>query len=244
MPAVAIALDVPCIIIENVQSITRATERVVELSTAILKKHGYFVEETIITASDFGVAQNRPRHFLIASKISKPKLEESLQGFSVERLTFDDIYKRVPVGNGGVEYMKQSAALSSENKARIDYLHDNNLFELPNHQRPDCHRDGHTYPSVYGRIRGDQPLGTITTGFASPGRGRFIHPHERRALNLLEAARAQGFPDWYWKNAEEAGISRNKLNKIIGDAVPSLMVMPLMASLYDSFATKLLQKAG
>lgn len=244
MPAFAVALDIPCVIIENVQSIKRASERVVDISTAILQKHGYRVEEAITSASDFGVAQNRPRHFLVASKHFGPNLDEALKAFKVNKLTFDDISKCSFMQNDYSQFMLQNATLSEENQARVDYLHDNDLFDLPNHQRPECHRDGHTYPSVYGRIKGNQPLNTLTTGFGSPGRGRFIHPHERRVINMLEAARGQAFPDWYWKDAETLGLSRNSLYKIIGDAVPSLMVMPLIAALHKSFLSKELRAVG
>ena len=123
-----------------------------------------------------------------------------------------------------VPLLEQEPKLSLENQNRLKFLFENNLHDLPNKERPECHQEGHTYPSVYGRLYGDQPLYTITTGFGSPGRGRFIHPHKPRVINAREAARAQAFPDWYWSQIEQLKLSRNNLYKIIGDAVPSLMV--------------------
>jgi DNA (cytosine-5)-methyltransferase 1 len=73
---------------------------------------------------------------------------------------------------------------------------------------------------------------TVTTGFSSPGRGRYIHPHEKRVVNIREAGRIQGFPDWYWQPALNLGFKRAYYNKVIGDAVPSLFAYPLMASLF------------
>ena len=71
------------------------------------------------------------------------------------------------------------------------------MFDLPNSERPECHQDGTTYGSVYGRLRADQAAPTITTGFLTPGRGRYIHPTERRTLSPLEAAGFQGYPEIY-----------------------------------------------
>ena len=78
---------------------------------------------------------------------------------------------------------------------RAFFEHD--LYNLPNSERPDCHKDGTTYGSVYGRMFPDRPAPTITTGFMTPGRGRFIHPLLPRTLTPWEAARIQGFPDTY-----------------------------------------------
>ena len=85
---------------------------------------------------------------------------------------------------------------------------------------------------------------TITTGFGSPGRGRFIHPHERRTINAREAGRAQAFPDWYWNSVDELNLTKNSLYKIIGDAVPSLIVIPLVASILESINAKALRAAS
>ena len=66
----------------------------------------------------------------------------------------------------------------------------------------------------------DQPSQTVTGGFLTPGRGRYVHPVARRGLTLREGARLQGFPDdykWYRKGAE---VQRNSLARLIGDAVP------------------------
>lgn len=81
-----------------------------------------------------------------------------------------------------------------------------------------------SYGAVYGRMRPDAPAPTITTGFTSPGRGRFIHPTERRTITPREAALIQGFPGNYRFVTEAGGLpTRTQLAKWIGDAVP----MPL-----------------
>lgn len=231
MPAFAVGLKIPNLIIENVRNIHHAKEDVVGITKRILESHGYIVREAILNASDFGVAQNRFRHFLVASNNVAPDLDLMAKAFSVPQMTFNDVCGRLsPLADGDI--LETNSKLSQENVDRINFLHDHNHYDLPNEVRPVCHQDDHTYPSVYGRIRPDLPMQTVTTGFSSPGRGRYIHPYERRVVNIREAGRVQAFPDWYWKPAIELGFKRAYYNKVIGDAVPSLLAYPLMASLF------------
>jgi DNA (cytosine-5)-methyltransferase 1 len=90
---------------------------------------------------------------------------------------------------------------------------------LPNKLRPPCHRNkpDHRYKSMYGRLRWDQPAQTITTGFGSPGQGRYLHPDLPRTLTPHEAARVQFFPDWFDFGKAP---SRSALAHCIGNAVP------------------------
>ncbi len=80
----------------------------------------------------------------------------------------------------------------------------------------------------------DRPANTLTTGFLSPGRGRYVHPTERRGLTPHEAARLQGFPDNFKFETEPGrGLEGNKhYSKVIGDAVPPLLgFVPALAAI-------------
>jgi DNA (cytosine-5)-methyltransferase 1 len=106
----------------------------------------------------------------------------------------------------------------SQTEKRINFLFDNQLYELPNEQRPPCHRDkAHSYDTVYGRLRWDRPAQTITSGFYCMCMGRYVHPEQRRTLTGHEAARLQFFPDFFDFSPAK---SRTKLAEIIGNAVP------------------------
>lgn len=234
MPAMAVSLDIPIVIIENVKSIKHASENVTGITKRLLENYGYHVDEIILDGLKCGVAQTRTRHFMIASRGGAPELELALEQLATPTLSFDDVNCNLASLPIGAELLEANPKLSAENIERIEYLHSSNEINLKNELRPICHQDGHTYPSVYGRLEGGKPSGTITTGFGSPGRGRFIHPHEPRMITIREAARLQAFPDWYFEPAEELGLSRAHLLKIIGDAVPSLMVFPLIASVAKS----------
>jgi DNA (cytosine-5)-methyltransferase 1 len=90
------------------------------------------------------------------------------------------------------------------------------------HMRPDCHKEGTSYGAVYGRMRWDAPAPTLTTGFLTTGRGRFIHPKRPRTITPREAARLQGFPDWFDFIGTEMP-ARRDLAKWIGNAVPTVL---------------------
>ena len=87
---------------------------------------------------------------------------------------------------------------------------------------------------MYGRIYSDKPANTLTTGFLSPGRGRFIHPTEPRGLTPHEAARLQGFPDDFkFETEPDKNLTgNNHYSKVIGDAVPPpLGFVPTLAAI-------------
>jgi DNA (cytosine-5)-methyltransferase 1 len=118
----------------------------------------------------------------------------------------------------GGELFDSAPVLSSENAVRADWLLKHDAYDLPNDKRPPCHRDpSHKYKSMYGRLDWSKPAQTITTGFGSPGQGRYLHPDEARTLTPHEAARLQFFPDWF----EFSSVTkRNRLQEMIGNAVP------------------------
>ena len=219
--ATAIALRTRALVIENVADVLADKTNVVGVATRILTMAGYSVSSGILSATALGGGQSRRRHFLVATK-GQPHVdvEEASTLLRQPAMTLREVI-------GDLEhsphrsFMDDAPALSPENRARIDYLHDHDEYDLPDHQRPDCHKDGHTYPSVYGRMYWDRPAQTITTGFMTPGRGRYIHPSQRRVITAREAARIQGFPDTYDFSIDDGAPSKKALTKWIGDAVPS-----------------------
>jgi DNA (cytosine-5)-methyltransferase 1 len=117
---------------------------------------------------------------------------------------------------------------SAVNTARMKYLLERDLYDLPNHQRPECHQDEHSYKSMYGRLRWEAPAQTITSGFTSIGQGRYMHPSQVRALTAHEAARIQGFPDYFDFSAVT---KRGDLATMIGNAVPPALSREIATAL-------------
>jgi DNA (cytosine-5)-methyltransferase 1 len=221
--AIGIALGARAIVVENVPEVLNDRSRVAETALALLGKSGYETTRGVLASDQLGWAQMRKRFFLVGSRWGVLHLEDVARSLAKEPTTVRwAIEELVDATEDPV--MDSVPALSAENRLRIDYLFDNDLYDLPDHMRPACHRNGHTYPSVYGRLRWDSPAGTITTGFVTPGRGRFIHPSRRRPLTPREAARLQGFPDWFEFRTGRAVVpKKNALAKWIGDSVPPIL---------------------
>lgn len=227
VPAIAVALDIPMVIIENVPNVLNDVDNVVESTKKLLLDNGYEITGAVLQAHHLGWAQTRKRYFLVATKNFMPVDLSILSDYlSHEPLSTQWALSEVHVdGEESPSHVMNSVGeMSKKNQERIDWLFDNDAYELPNHIRPVCHQDGHTYPSVYGRMSWDKPAPTLTTGYVSPGRGRFIHPIERRVLTPREAARLQGFPNWFNFTPFEGNHSkRGQLAKWVGDAVPSIL---------------------
>ena len=205
------------LIIENVPGVQHDSHNVVDIAKEELIKAGYHVDSGVITVSDIGVPQRRKRFFLIAAKDKTVSLERAISNHRTEEKSLgwaiDDLLN---ISNNTV--FDTPANSSTTNKRRIDYLFDHDIYDLPNIERPDCHRlKKHSYTSVYGRMYWDIPSPTITGGFGSNGQGRFVHPKRRRTITPHEAARLQFFPDFF----EFGDVKRRELQQIIGNAVPS-----------------------
>jgi DNA (cytosine-5)-methyltransferase 1 len=225
VPEVAVALGADIVVIENVPAVVHDRSQVVATTERLLRDSGYDVTSGVLYAEKMGWPQTRRRFFMVGRRSVPPvpigEVRASLEGrplrsvswaiSDLESAPFDD---RLHI----------DTELSADNQRRIEYLFEHGLYDLPLSERPECHKDGTTYNSVYGRLFPDRPAPTITTGFLTPGRGRYIHPTQRRTLTPREAARLQGFPDNYnFFPSPRNPPTKLKLTKWIGDAVP----MPL-----------------
>jgi DNA (cytosine-5)-methyltransferase 1 len=210
-------LEPKFVLIENVPAVLNDAKKVVQRSSELLTRLGYSVWAEVVATRDIGVPQLRRRHVLMASKESDTTtllVPPRFLNPRTVRWAIGDL-----VGTPAEGLMNASTALSTANARRARWLITNRKFDLPNRMRPECHRDkpDHRYKSMYGRLRWTAPAQTITTGFRSPGQGRFLHPSEPRVLTCREAARLQFFPDWFDFTA--AG-SASAVARAIGNAVP------------------------
>ena len=224
------------LIIENVPGVLHDKHGVLQTADEYLKTLGYSVSFDVVKMWKIGVAQTRQRMLLIASRVANDVdinkiVEASALPVRTMEWVISDLLEQYTDGS-----VFDSAAIHSPvNQARIHYLFENDLYELPNEQRPDCHRlKPHTYPAVYGRMHWNRPSPTITGGFACCGRGRFIHPLRERTLTPHEAARIQYFPDFF----DFGGMTRTALVKAIGNAVPAragyVVALPLLIAVLEN----------
>lgn len=223
--ALGVALGAGIIIIENVPTVLNSHSNVVATAVGLLRSSGYGVSMAVLKADELGSAQRRNRHFLLGVRdcaISADYLSDAARELASEPLPLSwAIGDLLDVATDRL--LDTAPTLTSVNTARIDYLFDHDLYDLPDAQRPDCHKNGTTYTAVYGRMHWNKPSQTITTGFGTPGQGRYIHPMRRRVITPHEAARIQGFPDWFDFAPPGTAVKRSNLMKWIGDAVHPIL---------------------
>ena len=86
VPAVAIAWDIPLVIIENVEGVKHDVSGVVQQTEGIFKANGYQVERGVLDAAKIGWPQTRKRYFLIARKAGNPvPINEVMDHFSIPK---------------------------------------------------------------------------------------------------------------------------------------------------------------
>ena len=228
------------IIIENVTAVQWDKSDVVRATIEALTNAGYKVCGRVVDLRKTGVPQRRRRFVLIASSVDRIDPAAVFAGLETRcdhhrnrtvRWAIDDLSNIK-----ATRVYDTASRATDENARRIEFLFKNRLYDLPNDRRPICHRDGgHSYVSVYGRLRWNQPAQTITTGFGCIGQGRYIHPQKRRTITPHEAARLQTFPDWFDFGEDTR---RGVLAKTIGNAVPPLLTMELARIILPSLPAR------
>jgi DNA (cytosine-5)-methyltransferase 1 len=205
------------VIIENIPAVTQSPDKVVEKTIHLMESKNYLVDSQIVNLVDIGVPQVRKRHVVVGSKRKKILIADTIKKHKVSaRRTFEWAAGDLQ-DEPAFSLLSTPTKHSDENKKRMEYLHKNKEYTLPNSERPICHQKDHGYKSMYGRIKADAPTQTITSGFTSPGQGRFTHPTKVRTITPHEAARLQFIPDFF---SFSKCATRNRLSLMIGNAVP------------------------
>ncbi|WP_390630622.1 DNA cytosine methyltransferase [Roseiconus lacunae] len=203
------------VVIENVAPF--ANSEICQSLLERLKRLGYASAVYILNAADFGVAQERKRTFLIASKFG------SVEGMTFRHrspVTIAEAWRELPNRRidpqGGIYPLPSELALARfkvipRNGDRRDILlHAPELapeswFKL----RPNDNT------GVWGRMNRQSVSPTIRTCFQNPSKGRYIHPTRNRVITLREAARLQTIPDSWTFTGDRSSVTRQ-----IGNGVP------------------------
>jgi DNA (cytosine-5)-methyltransferase 1 len=224
--------DPKVVLIENVPTVVHDSRGVVRKTRSWLQELGYFVSDAVVNFGQFGIPQLRKRHILVgvrdklvdlpmlkALETTPPSVGEFLAGLENEP-------------ESATEAFYQPANVTPINRRRIDYLFKQNVFDLPDRLRPSCHRDKvHAYVSMYGRMHWDRPAQTLTSGFGSMGQGRYVHPRKKRLVTPHEAARLQGFPDFF----DFSSVGKvTALREMIANAVPPQFTAVLIRNLIEA----------
>jgi DNA (cytosine-5)-methyltransferase 1 len=207
---------------ENVPTITRHT--IFDDFVATLESERYDVWYDVVDCVEYGLPQRRRRTVLLASLHGKIELRAP---DTADHRTVEDVLKSLPVlhhgGKDEDDPLHTASRLSELNLKRITASTPGGSWrDWPEHLVADCHRrdTGKKYPSVYGRMRWDEPAPTLTTQFYGFGSGRFGHPDQARGLSLREGAILQGFPHDYSFVPPGAQVQFKVLGRLIGNAVP------------------------
>jgi len=225
-------LDPQYAFIENVPTVIHDSCGVVQKAISSLKRIGYTVSSALVDVRAVGLPQRRRRHLLFATRTPKITISELVDNTMPSDSAVGPFLRGLeqePTESDCIT--SKPARMTPENLARVKYLFDHDLHDLPDTQRPPCHRDqAHSYQSSYGRLKWDAPTPTITSGFGSMGQGRFVHPTMRRLITPHEAARIQGFPD-YFDFTKSSGLT--SLRTMIGNAVPPPLMLAVVGALLD-----------
>lgn len=191
-----------------------------------LRKREYHVNYQIVNCAEYGLPQQRNRLVLLASKLGRIELL-SPQEFKRKTKTVKEAIGKLPSLKAGAidskDPLHQCSSLSEINYKRIIVSKPSGTWrDWPEELVAECHKkkSGKTYPSVYGRMRWDEPSPTITTQFFGFGNGRFGHPTQNRAISLREGAILQSFPMKYKFTEPGKPIRKKILGRLIGNAVP------------------------
>jgi len=187
---------------------------------------GYYIWFDVIKCEKYGMPQRRQRLVLLASKIGEIEIRKPLADENWGQTVRDAIgdMEKIEAGQTSkIDPLHRSSRLSPINYARIKASRPGGTWrDWDQNLVADCHKkgSGKTYPSVYGRMRWDEPSPTVTTQFFGFGNGRFGHPKADRALSLREGAILQTFPKDYRFTETEKQISMKTVGRLIGNAVP------------------------
>ena len=234
---IATKLKPELILFENVPAAAKSIHfrRLKDILTASDYRFNY----AVLNAVDYGVPQHRKRLILVAAQNTDttPKLPEprfSKKGGKGKKpwKTVRESISDLPPIEAGEHHPDVPNHVAMGATPRILKLIRNvpkdggGRLDLPKRMWLNCHKRASGFYDVYGRMLWDAPSNTITSGCTNPSKGRFIHPEQDRAISAREAARLQGFPDWYVFEGTLSSVSRQ-----IGNSFPPTLMEKIISAI-------------
>lgn len=192
-----------------------------------LEDEGYTVQRFNMNSAAYGVPQLRNRIVLVA-------LKRELDGGRLESIdaitdavwpTVGDVLRGLPDTHKISNH--EPSLEGAINRRRISFVDmGGGRLSIPMELQLPCHQKYNGHLDVYGRLDWFGQARTITGGFDSFTRGEFAHPFLQRSITHREAARIQGFPDYF----EFAG-NRTAVRRQIGNAVPPSLAFAIAVSI-------------
>lgn len=192
---------------------------------ARLKSAGYEVFRHDLNSADFCVPQLRRRIIIVALREHLAVRYAGPKPLTAHRWpTVGEALAGLPEPSEppllGIGHANHEVSREGElNKRRIAFVDmGKGRMSIPMDLQLECHTKYNGHLDVYGRLDWFSQARTITGGFDSFTRGEFAHPYRHRSITPREAARIQGFPDWFSFVGNRASVRRQ-----LGNAVPPLL---------------------
>lgn len=209
----------------------------------ILKNEGYKVSYQVVYCPNYGIPQTRKRLVLLASRLGDINLIPHTHKKG-NYVTVRDVIGDLPPLDAGdsclYDSLHRCRSLGELNMRRLKATPCGGGWkDWPEELRLECHKkqSGHSFGSVYGRMRWDEPSPTMTTQCTGIGNGRFGHPEQDRAISVREAALLQTFPLKYKFFENEKVVSITKASRYIGNAVPPKLGEVIAESIIEHIST-------
>ncbi len=201
-------------LLENVPNLaTIADGAILENATSALRKLGYSVDHKIVSATDFGVPQNRKRLIVLGLKgnrkvrFPEPKYGTPDRPFRSVAGAIDDLPDAGEFGETGV-FNHEPTAHCTDMVERLARL------EVGKRERG----------SFHDRLHPERPSYTLRAGSGNFSPLRPIHYKYHRVITVRESARIQGFSDdFIWPDR----IPRLQQYRQVGNAVAPPMAEAL-----------------
>ena len=221
--------------VEGIKSFEKGT--VISKLEEEFEKLGYKTKWDVLTASDYGVPQNRNRFFMIGNRLGidfvfpekqekKVTVNEAIEdlpklnnGDSFEILNYKKIEANTyaKLMRGTSEKVSQNYVSRNKDYVIERYKHikpGQNWKAIPEELMKNYKDTKNCHSGIYKRLDPNSPSVVI----ANYRKNMLIHPFENRGLSVREAARIQSFPDNF--------IFKGNLSfqqQQIGNAVPPLL---------------------
>lgn len=230
------------IILENVTDLERPRgKKILAEFIARIEACGYVCFRHELNSADFGVAQLRKRIIVVALQKKFSKFYQGPQPLTPDRwVTVGEALAGLPAHVVSNEFDSeidnhQPSKEGELNRRRIAYVDMGfGRKSIPQDLQLPCHAESYRgHRDVFGRLDWFSQARTITGGFDSFTRGEFGHPFAHRSITPREAARIQGFPDWFSFVGNRASVRHQ-----IGNAVPPPMAYSIANAIQNAFLKK------
>lgn len=198
-----------------------------------MEKAGYICFRHDMNSADYAIPQLRNRIVVVALLPSLAGGYAGPKQLTASRwMTIGEALRDLPGVNCLFASNHLASAEGAENRRRIAYVDmGSGRKALPPDLQLPCHAGNYRgHRDVFGRLDWFSQARTLTAGFDSFTRGEYGHPFQHRSITAREAARLQGFPDWFSFEGNRAQVRRQ-----IGNAVPPPLAYALGVAVMDAF---------